>query len=51
MQLFFDTSPLTYRKIFADEYYSSGYFPPTGTMGQKVGSFSNDDGDAEDDAL
>ena len=26
-------SPLVYRKIFTDECYSSGYFPPTGTTG------------------
>ena len=30
---FFSISPLVYRKKFTDDYYPSGYFPRTGTMG------------------
>ena len=29
----FSLSPFVYRKIFTNEYYTSGYFPRTGTTG------------------
>ena len=29
----FSTNPLVYRKKFTDDYYPSGYFRHTGTMG------------------
>ena len=29
----FSISPLVYTSIFTDEYYPSGYFPRTGTIG------------------